>query len=559
MKLQNMKIEWMVLIFCAGAALGADFETWDSSHSRGGQAVLKQTGRLLTLGYDLKAPEDWAAIETACSDFPAPEIPIVFDFRADSKGFLEIKFIDQDGSVFFRKIALKNNYKKWTKLVFRLDSTEYGWGGSDSSFETLARFNLAVSGGGKGTVRIRDVHFGSAEEKSSFPPAGPVLDPNRELPGFGFEQRRHEQMQPEDKLVLEYLKQLQDNGSKEKQLLPSMDLTDIEAQTFNNSLVAMAFILDGERERAERILDFYADATDRSNTDPTLQNFYYNGEARGFFQWVAIRDCDGPTDGELHSGYCKAKAWHHTGKADRWMGDMAWLMFAYKFYEKEYDSRRYDEIMSLIKNLLLSWYKDDPAGGGYIQSGWRKGDTRLHEETGHHEGNIDCYALFKLTGDLQIAEKIKQWLDIQLKDRANLPLDLYTWRVLAFGDHAELLNIPDYDFRYRKILDVNGRKAMGFYNCPDIDVNNVWLDGTGHIVCAYLAYGDKTRGYFYADQMDNFMINRTINGINTHALPYTANQSGGYKWVRPDRGFISTCAWYIIAKNKFNPMNLRRY
>jgi hypothetical protein len=122
-----------------------------------------------------------------------------------------------------------------------------------------------------------------------------------------------------------------------------------------------------------------------------------------------------------------------------------------------------------------------------------------------------------------------------------------------------LLDIPDYDLRYRKILTVNGKQAMGFYNCPDININNVWLDGTGHIACAYIAYGDKTRGYFYADQLDAFLIDRVINGVKTHALPYTANKTGGYDWVRSDRGFISVCAWYIMAKNKFNPMTLEKY
>lgn len=549
----------IAVVMLSGPARGADFDAWHSSHSSRGSLEFNQTGSALTIRYVLNAPEDWVAIETECSDFPSSDSPIVFDLRADIGAFLEIKFIDRDGSVFWRKISLKDNYKDWTKLVFRLNSTEYGWGGRDSSFDTLARLNFAISGGGKGTVWIKDIHFGSAEDKSTVSPDGPVLDPNRELEGFGFDQRRHSQMQPEDTLVLEYLKQMQDAGSNEKKLLPSMGLEDLEAQTFNNALVAMAFILHGERERAERILDFYANATDLSNTEPTLQNFYYNGEARGFFQWVAIRDSDGPIDGQLHAGNCKATAYHHTGQVDRWMGDMVWLMLAYKLHEREYHCDKYEEIISLVKNLLLSWYKDDPAGGGYIQSGWRKGDTRLHEDTGHHEGNLDAYALFKLTGDLQTAEKIKQWLDMQLRGRKNLPLDLYTWRVLAFGKDAELLDIPDYDLRYRKVVVFNGSKAMGFYNCPNIEADNVWLDGTGHIACAYIAYGDKTRGYFYADQLDKFLINQTISGVVTHALPYTANRSGGYEWVRPDRGFISVNAWYIFAKNRFNPMTLKKY
>ncbi|MGA2916287.1 MAG: hypothetical protein ABSE89_09710 [Sedimentisphaerales bacterium] len=29
--------------------------------------------------------------------------------------------------------------------------------------------------------------------------------------------------------------------------------------------------------------------------------------------------------------------------------------------------------------------------------------------------------------------------------------------------------------------------------------------------------------------------------------------------AEPAKGFISVCAWYILAKNKFNPMTLERY
>jgi hypothetical protein len=248
---------FITIVFLTCTAFCAGFDSWQSSHSNGGSIEFNEANNsILKIDYDMKVPEDWVAIQTACPDFPAPDVPVVFDIKADANCFLEIKFIDKDGSVFWRKISLKDKYKNWTKLVFRLSSTEYGWGGKDSTFDSLANFNLAVSGGGSGTVWIKDVNFGSSNDKSSFSPAGAVLDPNRELEGFGFAQRRHQQMQPEDKLVLEYLKQVQDAGSKEKQLLPSMGTEDIEAQTFNNSLVAMAFMLDGQKERAERILDF---------------------------------------------------------------------------------------------------------------------------------------------------------------------------------------------------------------------------------------------------------------------------------------------------------------
>lgn len=332
----------------------------------------------------------------------------------------------------------------------------------------------------------------------------------------------------------------------------------LQAQTFNNALVAMAFILEGEKERAERIFDFYAAATDKNNTDPTLQNFYYNGQARGFFQEVALRDSNAEGEGNLHSGNCRVKAYHHLGNADRWMGDMVWLRLAYQFYRQEYRSPKYDDISEALSALLLSWYIEDPQGGGYIRSGWRNGDRRLHEDHGHHEGNIDCCALFKLTGNTQTADRILQWLTRQLDGRQDLPLDLYTWRVLSQTASPGLLDIPDSDPRYRKTLTVNGRPVMGFYHSADSGTDNIWLDGTGHMACAYLTCGDPYRGHFYANQLDALLIDRVINGVKTRALPYTANQSGGYDWVRPDRGFISVSAWYLFAKNRFNPMTLQR-
>ena len=110
------------------------------------------------------------------------------------------------------------------------------------------------------------------------------------------------EMIAEDRLVLEWLKQVQDAGTPEKQLLPSTLKSD-EGQTFNNSVVAMAFIRHDERERAERILNFFQQAmADRQNEDPSLQSFYLRGEARGFYQWVSL-----PRHGQRQTLSCCAK------------------------------------------------------------------------------------------------------------------------------------------------------------------------------------------------------------------------------------------------------------
>jgi len=341
---------------------------------------------------------------------------------------------------------------------------------------------------------------------------------------------------PEDLLVLEYLKQLQGSSA----LLPSVEGENI-AQTFNNSLAVFAFILKGERKRAERILDLFSSATDTNNMDIRKQNFFYNGQARGFYQSCTITSL---RDESNH--------------ADRWIGDMAWLLLAYKFYEKEYNSKQYSVIITLLKNLLTSYYKTASVGG-YVQSGWRHGDTYLHEPNGHHEGNIDAYAALKYCGigsDTML--NIKNWIENELingLNNQNLPLDLYTWRTLAFGNgYSYLLDIPEDDTRYRKELLFNGKKVVGLYSGPAATVNNIWMDGTAHIACGYTKYGNKQKGIFYSNRLSDLLITNIINGVSTKTLPYTANNTGDYSWVNPAKGFVSCAAWYIITKNKLNPL-----
>ncbi len=366
--------------------------------------------------------------------------------------------------------------------------------------------------------------------------------------------------------VLLYLKCIQDSYSTDKWLVPAME--DNSGQTFNNALTAMAFILTGEKERAERILNFYAGRADTLNTILNKQSFYYKGEARGFYQNVNL-------GGGSYSPFI----------CDRWMGDNVWLLLAYKFYESKYGfayKPLYELVTNSIKELLLDFYVDDPTGhGGFVRHGWRWGprdssvtrnDYKLHETdsqgkpVGHEEGNIDAYAVFKIMGETEKAAKIKEWIDYRMSElekipNVSLPLDLYSWRSLAFtndGDYYKnLVLVPENDPRFKKEILFNGKKATGFYSSAASDIQNVWLDGLGHMVCAFYAAGNSEKAEFYSSQLDSFLIARTIKGTSSLALPFTANTTGGYNWVDITKGFSSACAWYIFAKYAFNPFNFR--
>jgi hypothetical protein len=471
--------------------------------------------------------------------------PLVIRFKSGSDCTLEAKLTDRNGTVHGRHIPLKDSGGKWTTCVLYPAQVEYWWGTNDP-FDTLSEIRLAFVGNGAGSAEFSHIGIAVKAVPTDLKPLGPIIDPDSELPGIGFRQRRAAKLVPVDPGVVEWLKQVQDTSTPQQQLLRSMENDEI--QTFNNALVAMAFMLEGERERAERILDFYADAVDPGNPDRKRQNFYYKGEPRGFYQATIPVETNGTV--EFRSG----------PDSDRWMGDMAWLLFAYLYYSRQYDADRYRDIMDLLQVQLEKWYIKDPQGhGGYVRHGWIDDDTQLHESFGHPEGNIDCYALFRLLGDEQRAAQIRQWLDQRLKGD-NLPLDLYTWRVLAYGPEvADCLNIPDYDLRYRKTLERNGKKISGVYHGADSEVQNIWLDGVGHMACAYFAAGNFKRGNFYANQLDKLLLEYEINGKPIRALPFVANNSGVYDWVDTRKGFISVGAWYVFAKHRFNPMTLEKY
>lgn len=531
---------------CRPAVNWDDPKLWDKQVEQRSSLDVSEApaseGGGLALKYSLPMSGGWTVLAHKLDRFPGADTPMVFQLKATGPADLEVKWISADGSVFGRRVPLKN-YPNTTPIVLFRNNLEYWWGGKGED-DVPVSVEFAISGTGSGTAVLSQIGFGVPGLEPTFPPAGPVLDPDRELKGFGFRQRRDDRLAPEDPGVLEWLKQLQDASSPDKKLLPSME--DNAVNLFNQALVAMAFIVKGERERAERILDYYAGAVDRGNRDPMKQNFFLNGEARGFYQNTVL------------NGSGSTPACSRAGKSDRWVGDMAWLLLAYRYYEKTYSSDRYAEITRLLKDLIVSWFKETPEGGGYVGHGWREGDARLHETFGHPEGNIDCYAALKLCGETEKAGKIRRWLDSVLRGD-QLPLDLYTWRALAYGKEAgAVLNIPEYDLRFRKTLTVDDEPVAGLFSSANIEVDNIWLDGTGHIACAFMHSGNPERGYFYANQLDAFLMDREIGGVACRALPYTANRQGGYDWVRPDRGFVSVGAWYIFAKNGFNPMTLEK-
>jgi F5/8 type C domain/Amylo-alpha-1,6-glucosidase len=501
-----------------------------SKLSQGNESTIK-------VDFALSGDHGWVLMEHSLKNKADQNRPVTFEIKTAFSGELEVKFIDKDGQVHCRKIRMGKNPDKWQEITIYKRDCDMKW---KIGAQKSAQLQIGFSGNGKGTALLRNIGFGSKGSKAT---SKSYLDPNRKLAGIGFKQRRDKKIIPEDNLIFEWMKANQDTATPGKALLSSME--DKQGSTFNNALAVMAFVLKGEKLRAERILNIFSNAMNKDNKDTEIQNFYVNGKARGFFQYVDL-------------GKTAQKNYVRQGACDRWMGDMAWLLLATKYYEKAYSSKRYNKLSKALLELLTSWFVDLDAEGGYVAHGWRKGDKYLHEKFGHLEGNIDAYAAFKACGKNKYALKIKTWLSKQLKDKKDLPLDTYTWRVLAFGDECiKLLDIPEFSFKYRKYVNTGKAETVGFYPFPAEKADNIWLDGNGHMACGYLTSGDIERGYFYANQYDRMKLKKVINGKTVHALPYALKKEGIYNWVDPAKGALSPAAWYIFAKNSFNPFTLK--
>jgi hypothetical protein len=460
------------------------------------------------------------------------QVPVVFNFRAEASCTLEIKMIDDNGTVYRRLIPLVNDkYRNWTSFVVYLENLEYGWP-PGRIFDKLEHFEIAFSDSQNktGTAWITGAGFGQRGENSTF------VDPNAAL-------RCDERLNPENASVLEWLEFVQDNSPSNDMLLPSRGKYDHVFSTYDNALVAMAFMLKDKPERAEKILDFYANQTNPKNDNLRNQNFFFNGEPRGFYQQFVINRS---TNGAYYDGE----------KSNRSVGDMCWLMLAYQYYGEKYHSERYNAIEMNMMKLLENYSKSDNVGC-FVRRGWRNGDTLpMHGNESdpdykNAECNIDAYAAMMHEDNLTMASNIKKWLDNNVSLTTGRPLDSYTYRNLSGEADGWILSYPDGDLKYPITLDYQGKKVMGICSGTDEGIGKIWVDGVGQMACAFYEAERPEKGNFYANQMDSYLINETIDGKQYWVLPYNIKKGDH------DPGAISCAAWYIFAKNQFNPMKLK--
>lgn len=111
-----------------------------------------------------------------------------------------------------------------------------------------------------------------------------------------------------------------------------------------------------------------------------------------------------------------------------------------------------------------------------------------------------------------------------------------------------------------KTAEVNGKQITGY--CFDEDNDVVWLEGTGQMALAFGIANMNDQKAKYLNEMEKVLIKSTAHS-NSIGFPYASNLATSYGsgklWKYSSTKIsISGGAWYLFAKNNFNPFNVGR-
>jgi len=298
---------------------------------------------------------------------------------------------------------------------------------------------------------------------------------------------------------------------------------------YDNALAALVYIMYDDFENAERIFDFFD-----ARIETELQDDY-----GGFAQFHAL-------DGQIYGGAI--------GK--RWLGDNAWLLIALNYYRYKTGSDQYDALTDGLDAWIRSLQQDD----GSLMSGYDEGGTMMGPVT---EAMIDSYNA--VMGYDQFHVDLLQYLEQNRYDPTlnvltswpdnpsyEYAIDMSSWGFLGMNDMpVSVLSVADDKFMLT-VGDVTGY-------CIDEDLDAIWPEHTLQMAVAYIFAGpdhyDTARAIIA--NMEQMFIVSAIDS-DTWGLPYASSQAtmygAGSLWEGVDVDiYLSSSAWYLFAKNGFNP------
>ncbi|WP_157261299.1 fibronectin type III domain-containing protein [Paenibacillus wynnii] len=338
--------------------------------------------------------------------------------------------------------------------------------------------------------------------------------------------------------------------------------------TYDQAVAAIAFMIKGERARAEKVMN-------------------------------KMRDIQDP------SGFWLNSYWWNNGSGEeirKHVGPVVWMAMAAMAYEKQYNDTRYRPMALKALDWSLMYKK---ANGG-IAGGW-SGWSNSDEPWSSTEHNIDIYRVLqyfasvdasKATAYNGAATGVKSFLDNYVWDDSakrfkggwkndtnlidpKIPLDVNPWGVLALGltgtrnYGASLAYVENAagnpgtlaNPRYKQTLTYNdaGNTLTGYdfdwtdQVLPAYDDNgnqigntgaDVWFEGSAFMSLAYYMQGNLAK----ADAINTEIIKKQgTSGPSLGGIPYSLKGTSNSYWVMAQQNCVSSTGWLIMSLHRFNP------
>lgn len=313
-------------------------------------------------------------------------------------------------------------------------------------------------------------------------------------------------------------------------LLESSENTDF-VSLYDNSLAALIFIQQGELEKAEHVLDFFAGKVESE----------LNAGSGGFYQF---------RNGNGENG------------SRTWMGDNAWLLIAINHYHDSTGNQKYSE----MANGLTSWLRSLQDTDGGLKGGYNEDGTAIPKVT---EGILTAFNAVKGYDDFHknilLYLQETRWNSqenvlVAWPENAayNYALDLHSLSFAILKDFPETALENANRYENTQIATVTGQELTGY--CFDEDKDVIWLEGTAQMAVAYTFAGNVSKANNLILELEKTFINSAMMESSA-GLPYTSNHGTTFGsntlWNHADIApALSSTVWYFFAKNNFNPFEL---
>ena len=362
------------------------------------------------------------------------------------------------------------------------------------------------------------------------------------------------------------------------------------AFSYDNALVAMAFISEDEQAAAKQLVDAFVYAV---QNDRALPSYDFSGsggedsEAEGSSAHARrVRNAYAAGDISAFPGWesgARLPGWYDnsTGKwyEDRYqvgsnVGNTSYVALALMQYYNQYGGEEYLETARSLMDWVMENCSDSGDGftGGF--EGWAEGDPPVVYPFTYKsiEHNIDAYAVFTALYGATAEEKYedaaqsaRRFIESMYDEERGLfmtgtlddgitpntgviVLDAQVWCAMALGDSFE-----PYRDALQTVEEMKTEEG-GYPFCMENKNGGWWAEGTAYTALMYRGLGNEKEYEEAMNALESIQLDTGLFPAATvDRLSTGMDLFDGSPWEYSTDPHIAPTAWFIMAANGFNP------